>query len=135
MNEAEVERTVGRVTKTVRRTISMSSEMHDLLAQLVAKHGRDVKEVDLIRESIRQYLDHEADVVGSRRHFQKTLQGRFDRLENTLTFQMNILIYLLVDVLGDDSGHAIEEAIIAAKRDGEILLAQIAAVRDLKDEA
>lgn len=134
MNEADVERTVGRVTKTVRRTISMSAEMRDLLAQLVARQGRDVKEVDLIREAIRQYLDHEADIVGSRRHFQKTLQARLDQLETTFTFQMNILIYLLAAVLGDESGHVIEEAIIAAKRDGEILQVQIAAVRDLKDE-
>ena len=122
-------------TKTVRRSISMTPEMHDLLAQLAAKQGRDVKEVDLIREAIRQYLDGEAAVVGSRRHFQKTLQARLDRLETKLTFQMHILIYLLAAVLGDESGHAIEEAIVTAKRDGESLLAQIAAVRDLKDEA
>jgi metal-responsive CopG/Arc/MetJ family transcriptional regulator len=122
-------------TKTVRRSISMTPEMRDLLAQIVAKRGRDVKENDLIREAIRQYLDEQSDVVGSRRHFQKTLQARLDRLETTLTFQMQVLIYLLAAVLGDESGHAIEDAIVTAKRDGEALLAQIAAVRDLKDDA
>jgi hypothetical protein len=125
----------GQVTtKTVRRTISMTSEMHDLLAQVAAKQGRDVKEVDLIRDAIRLYLDEQADISGSRRHFQKSLQERLDNLEHTLTFQTNILIYLLSTVLGDESGSAIEDAIIAANRDGETLLAQIAAVRDLKDE-
>ncbi len=133
MNGAEVEKVAGMATKTVRRSISMTPEMHDLLAQLVAKRGREVKEVDLIREAIRRYLDAEADVVGSRRHFQRTLQARLDRLENTLTFQMHILIYLLAAILADDS--AIEDAILAARRDGETLLAQIEAVRDLKDEA
>jgi len=122
-------------TKTVRRSISMTPEMRDLLAQIVAKRGREVKENDLIREAIRQYLDEQADVVGSRRHFQKSLQARLDRLENTLTFQMNVLTYLLATVLGDESGAAIEDAIVTAKRDGEVLLKQIAAVRDLKDEA
>jgi len=122
-------------TKTVRRSISMTPEMRDLLAQIVAKRGREVKENDLIREAIRQYLDEQADVVGSRRHFQKSLQVRLDRLENTLTFQMNVLTYLLATVLGDESGAAIEDAIVTAKRDGESLLKQIAAVRDLKDEA
>jgi len=122
-------------TKTVRRSISMTPEMRDLLAQIVAKRGREVSENDLIREAIRQYLDEQADVVGSRRHFQKSLQARLDRLENTLTFQINVLTYLLATVLGDESGAAIEDAIVTAKRDGEALLKQIAAVRDLKDEA
>jgi hypothetical protein len=45
---------------------------------------------------------------------------------------MNILVYLLTAILADDS--AIDEAIIAAKRDGASLLKQIEAVRDLKDE-
>ena len=121
--------------KTVRRSISMTPEMRDLLAQIAARRGRDVKEVDLIREAIRHYLDEQADVVGSRRHFQKSLQARLDRLEHTLTFQTNILIYLLSAVIGDESGAAIENAIIIAKRDGETLLAQIAAVRDIKTEA
>ncbi len=121
--------------KTVRRSISMTPEMRDLLAQIAAKRGRDVTEVDLIREAIRHYLDEQADVVGSRRHFQKSLQARLDRLEHTLTFQTNILIYLLSSVIGDESGDAIENAIIIAKRDGETLLAQIAAVRDIKTEA
>ena len=121
-------------TKTVRRSISMTPEMHDLLAQVAAKQGRDVKEVDLIRDAIRLYLDEQAGVVGSRRHFQKSVQARLDQLEHTLTFQTNILIYLLSTVLGDESRSAIEDAIIAAKRDGATLLAQIAAVRDLKDE-
>ena len=119
--------------KTVRRSIRMTPETHDLLAQLVAKHGREVKEVDLIRDAIRRYLDEQADVVGSRRHFQKSLQGRLDHLETALTFQMNVLIYLLAAVLNDE--RAIDEAIVTAKRDGKTLLTQIAAVRDLKDEA
>ncbi len=120
-------------TKTVRRSISMTPEMRDLLAQIVAKRGREITENDLIRDAIRQYLDEQSDVVGSRRHFQKSLQARLDRLETTLTFQIHILTYLLATVLGDESGAAIEDAIVIAKRDGEALRNQIAAVRDLKD--
>jgi len=119
-------------TKTVKRSISMTPEMHDLLAQIVAKRDRDVTEASLIREAIRQFLDEQSDLVGSRRHFQKSLQLRIDRLESTLTFQMNVLVYLLAAILADES--AIDEAIIAAKRDGAALLAQIDAIRDLKDE-
>lgn len=119
-------------SKTVKRSISMTPEMRDLLAQIVAKRDRDVTEASLIREAIRQFLDEQSDLVGSRRHFQKSLQLRIDRLESTLTFQMNVLVYLLATILADDS--AIDDAIIAAKRDGASLLAQIEAIRELKDD-
>ena len=116
-------------TKTFRRSISMTPEMRKLLAQITAKHGRDVTENDIIRDAIRHYLDHQADVVGSRRHFQRSLQVRLDRLESTLTFQMLILTYLMTTVLGDESNEAIHEAVAAARRSGDGLLKQIAALR------
>ena len=119
--------------KNIKRSIAMSEEMHVLLTQLAAKYGRDITESHLIREAIRQFLDEQTDLVGSRRHFQKSLQLRIDRLERSLIFQMNIVIYLLAAILADDS--AIDEAIIAAKRDGASLMKQIEAVRDLKDGA
>lgn len=119
-------------TLTVRRSISMTPEMRDLLAQIAAKRGREVSENDIIRDAIRQYLDQQADVVGSRRHFQRSLQVRLDRLENTLTFQMLMLTFLLATVLGDESEEAIHEAMAAALRDGEALLKQIAALRPPK---
>ncbi|MEP7293913.1 MAG: hypothetical protein ABI835_19145 [Chloroflexota bacterium] len=122
-------------TKTVRRSISMTPEMRDLLAQIAAKHGRDVTENDLIRDAIRHYLDQQSDVVGSRRHFQRSLQARLDRLESTLTFQMLMLTFLLTTVLGDESGEAIDEAMASAARDGEALLKQIAALRPPKGDA
>ena len=87
-------------TKSVRRSISMTPEMRDLLAQIAAKYGREVSENDIIRDAIRHYLDQQADVVGSRRHFQRSLQARLDRLESTLTFQMLMLTFLMATVLG-----------------------------------
>jgi Arc/MetJ-type ribon-helix-helix transcriptional regulator len=119
--------------KNFKRSIAMSEEMHTLLTQIAAKHGRDITESHLIREAIRQFLDEQVDAVGSRRHFQKSLQLRLDRLERSLLFQMNIVLYLLGALLADDS--AIDDAIIAARRDGAALMEQIAAVRDLKDES
>lgn len=119
-------------TKTVRRSISMTPEMRDLLAQIAAKHGREVSENDIIRDAIRHYLDQQADVVGSRRHFQRSLQARLDRLENTLTFQMLMLTFLMATVLGDESSEAIHEAMAAALHDGDALLKQIAALRSPK---
>lgn len=120
--------------KTVKRSISMTSEMHDLLVQIAARRGREVTEVDLIREAINEYLEEQADIIGSRRNFHKSLQQRLDRLETSLTFHLYILMYLLAAAISDDSESAIEEAIVAAKRDSETLSIQIAAVRDLKDD-
>lgn len=121
--------------KKVRRSVSMAQEMHELLRQLAAMRGRGVTEADLIREAVRQFLDDQTDVVGSRRHFHKSLQERLDSLESTLTFHLHVLIYLLSTVFGEDRELTLADAIVTAKQDGETLLAQIRAVRDLKDEA
>ena len=120
--------------KTVKRSITMTSEMHDLLTQIVIRRGREVTEVDLIREAIGEYLEAQADLIGSRRHFHKSLQTLFEHLEAVFTFHLNVLIYLQASAISNDTNAVIEEAIIAAKRDGEILSLQIAAVRDLEDE-
>ena len=66
-------------TKSIRRSVSMTPEMRDRLAQLVSKHLRDVTEADLIREAIRAYLDEQTDLIGISRHFQKSFQDRIDR--------------------------------------------------------
>ncbi len=118
--------------KNIKRSIAMSPEMHALLTQIAAKHERDITESHLIREAIRQFLDDQIDVVGSRRHFQKSIQLRLERLEHSLLFHMNIVIYLLDAILADDT--AIDEAIITARRDGAVLMQKVEAVRDLKEE-
>jgi predicted DNA-binding protein/uncharacterized coiled-coil protein SlyX len=118
--------------RSVRRSLSMTPEMRDRLAQLVSKQPRDVTEADLIREAIRLYLDNQEDIIGSRRHFQRSLQERLDRLEGALAFQLNVLIYLLAALRPEGSAERIAEAILAAGRDGEQLLAQMQAVREMK---
>lgn len=118
--------------KTVRRSITMTQEMHDRLALLVSKQPRDTTEADLIRAAVRLYLDNQEDIIGSRKHFQKSLQERLDKLEAVLVFHLNILVYLLAALEPDTSQELIADAIIAAKRDGTTLLAQIKAVREMK---
>ncbi len=118
--------------KTVRRSITMTQEMRDRLALLVSKQPRDTTEADLIREAVRLYLDNQEDIIGSRKHFQKSFQDRIDRLEAALTFHLNVVLYLLAALDPERGAERIAEAIIAARRDGDTLLAQIAAVRELK---
>ena len=114
--------------KSVRRSLSMTPEMRDRLAQITSKQPRNITEADLIRQAIRQYLDEQEDLIGSRKHFQKSLREHIDQLEATLAFHLNVLIHLLAS----DELH-LRHAIIAAKEDGETLLAQMKAVRELKE--
>lgn len=118
--------------KTVRRSITMSQEMHDRLTLMVSKQPRDITEAEIIREAVRVYLDNQEDIIGSRKHFQKSLQDRLNGLESTLTFHLNVLLYLLTAVEPEGSPNRIADAIIAAKRDGNTLLEQIKAVREMK---
>ena len=109
----------------------MTPEMRELLAQLASKEPRSTTESDLIREAIRYYLDEQEDIIGSRRHFQKSLQDRLDKLEAALSFHLNILLYMMAAIDPANVQQHLADAIIAAKRDGETLLAQIKAVREM----
>lgn len=114
--------------KAVRRSIKMTQEMRDRLAQIASKQPRNITEADLIREAIRHYLDEREDLIGSRRHFQKSLREHIEALELTLSFHLNVLLCLVAR----DEAH-LRDAIIAARQDGETLLAQMKAVRELKE--
>ena len=114
--------------KSIRRSLSMTPEMAERLSQIAKSKPRNITEADLIREAIRMYLDEREDLIGSRKHFQKSLRERIDQLESALAFQLNVLIYLLAT----DEVH-LRDAIIAAKQNGETLLAQMKAVRALKE--
>jgi predicted DNA-binding protein len=118
--------------RLIRRSISMTPDMRDRLALLASRQKRTISEADLIREAIRRYLDEQEDLSGSRRYFQKTFKDRIEQLESALSFHLNILVYLLAALHPIDSPERIAEAIIAARRDGDTLLKQIQAVRELK---
>jgi predicted DNA-binding protein len=94
--------------KSVQRSITMTQEMRDRLVLLVSKQPRDTTEADVIREAIRLYL------------------------ESAFAFHLNVLIYLLAALEPEGSPERIADAIIAARRDGETLLAQMQAVREMK---
>ena len=105
----------------------MTPAMAQRLSQIASTKPRNITEADLIREAIRHYLDEQEDLTGSRKHFQRSFRERIDRLEETVTFQLNVLIHLLA--LDEKT---LRDAIITARQDGETLLAQMKAVRELK---
>lgn len=116
----------------IRRSVTISAEMRVRLEQLTAERPYGTSQSDVIREALRAYIDEQSEVVSSRKHFQKSFQDRLDKLEFAISFQLNVLIYLLAEAISDQTASALENAIIAAKRDGETLLLQIAAVRDMR---
>ena len=116
--------------KSVRRSLSMTPEMALRLQQITTTKPRNITESDLMRQAIRQFLDEQEHLVGSRRHFQKSLRERVDTLESALSFQLIVLTYLLTI---EDS--LIHEAIIMAKQRGSLLLEQMQAVRELDEDS
>jgi Arc/MetJ-type ribon-helix-helix transcriptional regulator len=127
-------------TKTVRRSVAMTPQLRARLQQLLDKRGKDVTEADLIRQAIREYLDRQEDITGSRAHFHKTFQTRIDALETALTFRLDVLLALVAHGLAImlpvfteqpiTAEELIQAAIVAAARDSQVLQKQITTVRD-----
>ena len=89
----------------------MTPEMAQRLKQITSTKPRNITEADVIRDAIRCYLDEQEDLVGSRKHFQRSFRDRIDQLEEAVNFQLNVLIYLLVA-----DGQHLREAIIPPNR-------------------
>lgn len=137
---------------TVQHTIYLSPEMWDYLTQLANKRGRDCNENTLIREALRAYIDGQSEVIGSRRHFQKSLQERVDQFEERLTrsntqsnasvqFYLHIVIHLLAFSMahiisfttrkGITAQQLIQRAVIEARREEAVFSAQVQSVREM----
>ncbi len=129
-----------RATKTVRRSVAMTPELRARLQQLLARETRDVTEADLIRQAIREFLDRQEDITGSRAHFRKTFQVRIDELQGGLEFHLHLITALLAHGLAVmlpvfteqpiTAAELIQAAIIAAQQNAAAIQAQIDAVRD-----
>ena len=128
----------------IRRTVNITQEMEDRFQQILSKQDRSFTQQDLYRTALRQFLDDQEDVIGSRRHFSKSLQTRFDQLENNLLFYLNVLIFLMASCLAVlvqavtkdgkvQSSALIRTAIATALKEGPTLNNQIAAVREELD--
>ena len=125
----------------VKKTIYMTNEMEERLNQILAKQDRSTSFNDLARTAFRQYIDDQEDVIGSRRHFSKSLQNRLDQLEGNILFYLDVIIFLLaanlaviVQAVTRDakvqSTALIRTALKTALTEGPVLNKQIAAVRE-----
>jgi Arc/MetJ-type ribon-helix-helix transcriptional regulator len=127
-------------TKTARRSVAMTPQMRKRLQQLLEKQTRDVTEADLIRQAIREYLDRQEDVVGSRAHFRKAFQDRIDELQDDLEFHLHVIIALLAHGLAVmlpifteqpiTTLELIQAAIVSAQQNAESIRSHIDVVRE-----
>ena len=133
---------------TVQRTIYLTDGMATQLDQLAARRGQGCKANDLVREALRAFLDEQAEVMASRRHFQKTFQARMDELESHVAQSNSILIFymqVVVQLLAFGLAHLfttigrtqvspqqlVQKAIIESRKEEAVLSEQIQAVRDM----
>ena len=128
---------------THRSSISMTQAMWEKLGQVVTnRRDPKFKTSDAIREAIRLYLDSEEDLIGSRKHFSKSLQRSLSLHEQTLLFSIHALLLLVarrfVYIIKSRDGRdvdpmwLIESSIVDSKKLSKRLIEAANAVR--KDE-
>ena len=127
-----------------RSSISMTRAMWERLSQVVTNR-RDprFKTSDAIREAIRFYLDSQEDLIGSHKHFGKSLQRTITLHEQTMIFTLHALLLLVarlfVYLIKSKDGHdiepmqLIESAIVDSKKFSRRLIEAATIVR--KDES
>ena len=94
--------------QSIRISLRVSPELWLLMEQVIQKEGhRSINE--FVQSCIRAYLDETGDVIGSRRHFSKSLSARMDRLEAMLlwnSLQTQVLtargLFTIMDELSPD---------------------------------
>jgi len=81
---------------THRTSISMTEAMRERLKQVVTNR-RDPKftSSDAMREAIRFYLDTQEDLIGSRKHFSKSLHRSISQHEHTMIFTLHVVLLLV----------------------------------------
>jgi uncharacterized protein (DUF1778 family) len=69
--------------KNVRISLRVTPELWALMEQIMQKEGRRSIN-DFVQACIHAYIDEIGDIIGSRRHFNKSLATRMDHLEALL---------------------------------------------------
>ena len=138
---------------TVSRTVYFTEDTERRMEQVLNNRPREISMNDLIREAVQQFLEEQTDLIGSRRHFQKSMQERLDKSEERQTQKtvevglaivfyqhvvIQLLAYGLAFLLARAGGEKVtpqalvEQAIISARKDQQPLDAQVQAVREIQ---
>jgi len=123
----------------VRRSVAMTPQLRARLQQLIDQQDKEITEAEIIRQAIREYLDRQEDITGSKAHFRKTFQVRIDELRDDLEFHLQVIIALLAHGLAVmlpvfteqpvTPLELIQAAIVSAQQNADSLRSQIDMVR------
>ena len=129
-----------RATKTVRRSVAMTPQLRARLQQLIDKQDKDITEAEIIRQAIREYLDRQEDITGSKTHFRKVFRDRIDELQDDVEFHLHVIIALLAHGLAVmlpifteqpiTTLELIQAAIVSAQQNADSIRSQIDTVRE-----
>jgi Arc/MetJ-type ribon-helix-helix transcriptional regulator len=129
-----------RATKTVRRSVAMTPQLRARLQQLIDQQDKEITEAELIRQAIREYLDRQEGITGSKTHFRKVFRDRIDELQDDLEFRLYVIIALLAHGLAVmlpvfteqpiTPLELIQAAIVSAQQDADSIRSQIDTVRE-----
>ncbi|KAB2902483.1 MAG: hypothetical protein F9K27_16700 [Anaerolineae bacterium] len=123
-----------------RSSISITQAMHERLTQVVVnRHDPKFNQSDAVREAIRFYLDNQEDLIGSRKHFGRSLQRSLSQHEQTILFTLHALLLLVarlfIYIIKSKDGREIdpmkliESSIVDSKLLSKRLIEAAAAVR------
>ena len=73
--------------------VNITQAMNEHLEHLASL--RKITKAELVRQGLRSYLDDQADVTTSRKHFTKSFQRRLDHVD----WQQSVLLHLLLMVI------------------------------------
>ncbi|MHB8629275.1 MAG: hypothetical protein ACYDBJ_24745 [Aggregatilineales bacterium] len=74
-----------------RLNVYVSAELQRKLEQIRDQRGPQATVPDVVRDAIRQYIDNEEEIIGSRRHFQRSLRDTVEAAKLELTWNSLIL--------------------------------------------
>ena len=80
---------------TKRINVYVTVEMQSKLEQISDQRGAQMTVPDVVREAVRLYLDDQEQVIGSRRHFQKTLRDEMEAAQRIIIWNQIVLLVTL----------------------------------------
>jgi len=90
-------KSVYRERHPVRISINMSTSTKAKLDQILGSRPRSTGMNDLLLEAVDLYLEHQEDIVGSRQHFNRTLQTRLNKLEAELSRLSMLIMFMMAN--------------------------------------
>ncbi len=78
----------AKTTYTSRLSVHVTAAMSDRLEQIALM--RDEAKAEIVRRALRAYLDEQADLLSSRKHFTKMFQRRVTYIERLLSILLGL---------------------------------------------